>query len=180
MDKPILNLADVELVPRAKQFAPDGPAAEVFALSTGQLSRPLGARRLGYNITAVPPGKAAFPFHSHRENEEMFLVLHGTGEIRIGTSTYPIRSGDVIACPPGGPETAHQIRNTGTEELRYLAVSTRLYPEICEYPDSAKFGVYSELPPGADGRPQFFYFMGRNEMCLDYWAGEGGNPADAK
>jgi hypothetical protein len=38
---------------------------------------------------------------------------------------YIARSGDVIACPAGGRETAHQIINTGTDELRYLAVSTK-------------------------------------------------------
>jgi uncharacterized cupin superfamily protein len=178
MTKPIINVADVELAPRPPAFAPNGPAAEVFAAHTGQIGRRIGARKLGYNVTAVPPGKAAYPYHSHRENEEMFLVLQGSGEIRIGDQTHPIRSGDVIACPAGGPETAHQIRNTGDEELRFLAVSTRLSPEICEYPDSAKFGIYAELPPGHDGKPDFFYFMGREESCLDYWAGEGGNPRD--
>jgi hypothetical protein len=49
-------------------------------------------------------------------------------------------------------------------------------PEICDYPDSGKFGVYAEAPPGTDGKPVFLYFMARQEMCLDYWAGEGGNP----
>lgn len=175
--RPILNIHEVSLVPRPAEFAPEGPAAEYFALSSAQLARPLGAKKLGYGLCAVPPGKVGYPFHSHRENEEMFLILQGSGEVRIGAETFPIREGDVIACPPGGPETAHQIRNTGTVELRYLAVSTRLGPEICEYPDSGKFGVYAELAPGKDGKPgSHFYFMGRPEQQLDYWAGEGGNP----
>jgi uncharacterized cupin superfamily protein len=132
----------------------------------------IGARNLGYNITAVPPGKRAFPFHNHRVNEEMFFVLQGTGEVRIGESVYPIRSGDVIACPPGGKETAHQIINTGTEELRYLAVSTKLSPEIAEYPDSGKFGILADLPAGPDGKPQRFVHVGREGDGRDYWEGE--------
>ena len=138
----------------------------------GQLATRLGAQKLGYNITAVPPGKAAFPFHCHRVNEEMFFVLQGSGEVRIGGERHPIRTGDVIACPPGGPEAAHQIHNTGSEELRYLAVSTRLYPEVCEYPDSGKFGLMAEYPPGADGKPQGFRFVGRAGQQVDYWEGE--------
>lgn len=173
MNKPIVNIADVELMPRPADFVPTGPAADQFALNTAPLGRQLGAQRLGYNISAVPPGKAAFPFHCHRVNEEMFFVLHGTGEVRIGTEVHPIRPGDVIACPPGGAETAHQIRNTGAEELRYLAVSTRMYPEIAEYPDSGKFGVYGEPTPGPDGAPTQFFFVGREHMVLDYWDGEG-------
>jgi uncharacterized cupin superfamily protein len=107
-------------------------------------------------------------------NEEMFFVLDGEGEVRIGTARYPIRGGDVLACPPGGPETAHQIVNTSeTAELRYLAVSTRLSPEVAEYPDSGKFGVLAEFPPDADGRPQTLRFIGRTQASLDdYWEGE--------
>lgn len=174
MDKPIVNIRDVPLVPRAAEFAPQGAAGELFAVSTAQIGRRVGARKLGYNVSAVPPGKMAYPFHSHRENEEMFLVLAGTGEVRLGAQTWPVREGDFIACPAGGPETAHQIRNTGSVELRYLAVSTRLgHPEICEYPDSGKFGIYADLPPDEDGQPGHFYFMGRDALCLDYWDGEG-------
>jgi len=172
MTKPIINIADVELGPRPAALAPSGPAAERFDARMGFIGPRIGAQKLGYNITAVPPGKRAFPFHNHRVNEEMFFVLQGTGEVRIGESTYPIRTGDVVACPPGGKETAHQIINTGAEELRYLAVSTKLSPEIVDYPDSGKFGILAELPAGADGKPQRFVFVGREGDSLNYWEGE--------
>lgn len=132
----------------------------------------IGAQKLGYNLTAVPAGKRAFPFHNHRVNEEMFFVLHGAGEVRIGKDVYPIGQGDFIACPAGGVETAHQIVNTGTEELRFLAVSTMRTPEVCEYPNSGKFGVYAEFPGPADGRPRMFRYLGREAQSIDYWDGE--------
>ena len=102
----------------------------------------------------------------------MFYVIEGKGEIRIGKETYPIRSGDLIACPPGGPETAHQIVNTSEEELRYLAIATNESPEIAEYPDSGKFGVLAEYPADKAGKPQFFRFVGRESQRLNYWEGE--------
>jgi uncharacterized cupin superfamily protein len=102
----------------------------------------------------------------------MFFVLEGTGEVRIGETVHPIRAGDIVACPAGGRETAHQIINTGTEELRYLAVSTKLSPEIAEYPESGKFGVLAEYSAGADGKPQTFRFIGRQANSIDYWEGE--------
>lgn len=172
MTKPIINIADVELEPRPTEFAPSGAAAERFDARMGFIGPRIGAQKLGYNITAVPPGKRAFPFHNHHINEEMFFVLQGTGEVKIGESTYPIRSGDVIACPAGGKEAAHQITNTGADELRYLAVSTKLSPEICEYPDSGKFGVLAEFGAGSDGKLQRFVFVGRDNDSLDYWEGE--------
>jgi len=162
MTKHIINVADVELQPRPPQFAPTGAAAQRFEARVGQIGRQIGAKKLGYNLTAVPPGKRAYPFHNHRLNEEMFYILQGRGEVRIGAETFPVRAGDFIACPPGGPELAHQIVNTGADELKYLAVSTMQYPEVCEYPDSGKIGVLSDS----------IRYVNRSDSQVGYWEGE--------
>jgi len=162
MNKHIINIAEVELQPRPPQFAPQGAAAQRFDVRVGQIARQIGAKKLGYNLTAVPPGKRAYPFHNHRLNEEMFYVLEGRGEGRIGAESFPIRAGDIIACPPGGPELAHQIVNTGAGELKYLAVSTMQYPEVCEYPDSGKIGVLSDS----------IRYVNRSDSQVGYWEGE--------
>lgn len=172
MSKPIVNIADIELQPRPPAYAATGPAAERYDARMGMVGMMLGAQKLGYNITAVPPGKRAFPFHSHQCNEEMIFVLEGEGEVRIGEAVYPIRQGDFAACLAGGKETAHQVINTGQAELKYLAVSTRISPEICEYPTTGKFAVFAEIPVGAGGKPGFFRFVGRADQGADYWEGE--------
>ena len=172
MPGPIVNVADVSLDPTSPDWAPTGPAAERFEAKTGVIGARIGARKLGYNITAVPPGKRAWPFHNHPAKEEMFFVLRGGGEVRIGEARYPIRTGDIIACPAGGRETAHQIINTGTEELRYLCVSTEHSLEMAQYPDSGKFAVKAELGIAPDGTPQRVIFVGRETRSVDYWDGE--------
>lgn len=172
MPKPIINVSDVSLDPTPPKFAPTGRAAERFESKTGVIGARIGARKLGYNITAVPPGKRAWPFHNHPAKEEMFFVLQGSGEVRIGEARYPIRTGDMIACPAGGRETAHQISNTGTEELRYLAVSTEHSLEMAQYPDSDKFAVKAELGTAPDGTPQRVIFVGREIPSVDFWDGE--------
>lgn len=165
MERPILNLDELEY----RSFG----HGDRFETRIGAIGARIGAAQMGYNVTVLPPGKCAFPFHNHRVNEEMFLILDGEGELRLGPARYLVRRGDVIACPAGGPETAHQIRNTSPDrELRFLAVSTRLSPEIAEYPDSGKFSVLAEFPPSPDGKPQAMRFVGRKEASLDYWDGE--------
>ncbi|HXH71201.1 MAG TPA: hypothetical protein VNI58_00080 [Mariprofundaceae bacterium] len=77
-----------------------------------------------------------------------------------------------MACPPGDARTAHQIINTGNTELKYLAVSTKMSPEIAEYPDSGKFGILADYPADESGKPQRFMFIGRAEQSGDYWEGE--------
>lgn len=173
MPKPILNLADVELrkighdagSPRGRNVP------EKFQAELGDIGRRIGAKKLGYNLTVVPAGHRAWPFHSHRVNEEMFLILEGEGEVRIGAETFPVRKGDVIAHPPGGPDSAHQIVNTSGAELKYLAVSTVENPDVCDYPDSGKFAVFS-VEPDADGKPKFWRHAARDKDGLDYWDGE--------
>lgn len=168
MTSPILNLDAVEMIDlaeRARQRGTELPEAR-FGGRIGPIGPRVGARRLGYNLTEVAPGKAAFPLHSHRANEEMFFILEGVGELRLGDATYPVRQGDVIACPPGGAQTAHQLRNTGEAPLRFLAVSTMIFPEICEYPDSGKLNAYSGMGPD-DIR-----HIARPGDGRDYWDGE--------
>jgi len=103
-------------------------------------------------------------FRSHQARQH--------GEIRIGDGAFPIKEGDIIACPAGGKETAHQIINTSEEELRFLAVSTKLSPEIAEHPDTNRFGVLASLAPDETGRPRTMMYVGKEGDSLYYWEGE--------
>ena len=136
-----------------------GTAFECDAVRIGPL---VGARDLGYSYDVVPPGKRSCPFHSHRGEEEMFFIVRGSGTLRYGAETRKIRAGDVICCPTGGPETAHQIVNDSDAPLAYLSISTKMPAEICEYPDSNKVGAFGEG----------FRHMTRSGDHLDYWTDE--------
>jgi uncharacterized cupin superfamily protein len=48
----------------------------------------------------------------------MFFIVKGTGTLRYGDETRKVRAGDVICCPTGGPETAHQIVNDSDGRAR--------------------------------------------------------------
>ncbi|MGH8214136.1 MAG: cupin domain-containing protein [Rhodanobacteraceae bacterium] len=172
MPSPVINLADLEVRSEAEDRAPHGEGADRYDIRWAEIASRVGARKLGYNLTVVAPGKRNCPFHSHRAEEEMFFILEGAGELRYGDARHPLRAGDIVACPTGGPETAHQIINTGDSEMRYLSVSTMEPIEICEYPDSSKFGVYEDLPDDADGRHARLRHLARLEDTRDYWEGE--------
>ena len=64
------------------------------------------------------------------------------------------------------------IINIGGVELKFLAISTALYPEVAEYPDSGKFAVRAENPMGADSKRYGLRFVGHADASLDYWKGE--------
>jgi|SRR5947207_431493 len=156
--KPVINLDQLALQSHA-----DGP----FQGQYGVIAERVGAKKLGYNLTVCPPGKTVCPFHNHRVNEEMFFILEGEGLLRFGDQEYRLRKHDVIACPPGGREVAHQIVNTGSVDLKYLALSTMDPAEIAEYPDSDKVGVYVGQQGNRDLRLMF-----KVAQNVDYWEGE--------
>ena len=150
--KPVMNLDDVAF--------DDVEENGVYTSSRGQISDHIGAKNLGYNLTVLPPGKIQCPFHCHHGEEEMFLILEGEGELRFGDK----RRHDVIACPPGVPDVAHQIINTGTITMRYLALSTLVSVEACEYPDSQKVLVVAGKRGDRGLRKMF-----RAENTVDYY-----------
>lgn len=155
IDSIVVNIDQLTLEHFAK-----GDQFESSAVRIGPL---VGAKSLGYSYDVVPPGKRSCPFHSHRGEEEMFFIVKGEGTLRYGDERRKIHAGDVICCPTGGPETAHQIVNDSNADLAYLSVSTMMPAEICEYPDSNKIGAF-----GGGGMRH----MTRAEHNLDYWTDE--------
>ena len=153
----VINIDELELE--------HGANGEKFEWRSARIGPGLGARDLGYSYDVVPPGKRACPFHSHRAEEEMFFIVKGRGMLRYGSETRPIRAGDFICCPTGGPETAHQIVNDSDADLAYISVSTMMPAEVCEYPDSRKVGAF-----GKDGAR--FRHMTAAGQAVDYWKDE--------
>ena len=74
----------------------------------------------------------------------------------------PIKAGDVLFIP-AGPDYPHQLLNTSDAPLKYLSISTKERPEVCEYPDSGKISTSSQRGER---------FMQRRVNTLDYWDGE--------
>ena len=148
MTPPFINLDEVEF--------DDVEDHGCYTSRRAMFSAAIGARKLGYNLTILPPGKAQCPFHAHRGEEEMFLILEGEGELRFGDRRYPIRAHDVIACPTGGPEVAHQIINTAKPQPR---------------PCSKNFGIIRK-GSSRQARHRLPCFAGRSDKGAPAKAGE--------
>ena len=167
MTERVVSVDRATLVPRPPEWQPGSAAAHRFDAARALLGATLGLQKLGVSVIQVAPGRSAYPFHSHRANDELFFMLSGRGELRLGQARHAVQAGDLVGCPAGGPDSAHQLVNSGTEPLRDLAVSTQIDPEICEYPDSGKAGACA-----GDDEPGELMHLTRYGQALDDWDGE--------
>jgi uncharacterized cupin superfamily protein len=154
----IRNFHDAQLQRRVRE--------PLYDCRTARLGTGTAARKLGCTVVELAPGKRAVPYHLHHAEEEMFVVLEGTGSARVAGEMLPLKAGDVLFTP-AGKDFPHQIVNTSDAPLKYLAISNRADVEICEYPDSDKF--LADAQPG--GRDDFGVIQ-RRGGGLDYWDGE--------
>jgi uncharacterized cupin superfamily protein len=138
-------------------------------------SRPLsaaaGATLTGLNLVSLPPGEEGAPPHCHTVEEELFVILHGEGELELWpapdpkqpfpadpTEAQPVRAGHIVSRPPG-TRIPPSFR-AGVNGLTYLAYGTRDAADILWYPRSNKvffrgLGIITrlELLDYMDGEP---------------------------
>jgi len=109
------------------------PAPKVVKLDTqgkghlAILSGPPETATMRSGLVVLEPGKTVGK-HSTGANEELLVVLEGTGEFRIlDGETLPLVGGTALYCPTN---RTHDVFNTGKTTLRYVYItaSTRVMP----------------------------------------------------
>jgi uncharacterized cupin superfamily protein len=108
-------------------------------------------------ICRIPPGKHAYPYHSHSAQWELYHVISGTGVVRHKDGTTAIEVGDAFIFAPDQP---HQLTNDSSEDLVLCVVADNPIGESGYYPDSKKWLVRS---------PERNFIRSKN---LDYYDGE--------
>ena len=69
MTPPLISLRALEIAPRPPEHLARDPAtAARFDCSQVRFGKVLGLHKLGVNVTAVKPGKAAYPVRPHPAN----------------------------------------------------------------------------------------------------------------
>src|SRR6516165_1877257 len=133
---------------------------EISAALGATPDAPVGAGGHPFDLCVekLAPGEVSCPFHSHAAQWELFYILSGTGSVRLAAETQPVRTGDAIMHVPG---EAHQIQNTGTEDLVYFIIADNPPLDFCSYPDSEKYSVT---------KSKFKPFL--RAADVEYWDGE--------
>jgi uncharacterized cupin superfamily protein len=121
------------------------------------IGRPAGSVDSGLKWVSVAPGAESPPPHCHSAEEELFVVLDGSGVLRLDDEEQPVSRGSLVA-RPAGTGVAHSFA-AGPDGLTLLAYGERDPRDVCWYPRSQKLYVRGVKA------------MFRVER-LDYWDGE--------
>jgi len=90
-----------------------------------------GSENIGARLWRLPP-KSASTLHKHIRSEEFYLVLEGTGRMRVGDETLTVpKCGGVLV----GPEPLRQVFNDTDDEVLRLIVGA---PEELEFLQGSK------------------------------------------
>jgi quercetin dioxygenase-like cupin family protein len=85
---------------------------------TGRFGRKhLGSRDLGISLFSYSPGVRGFA-HSHREQEEAYVIVAGAGRMRVGDTVLDVGQWDVVRVAP----EAVRAFEAGPDGLEVVAV----------------------------------------------------------
>ena len=62
--------------------------------------------------------------HFHKQTEELYFILEGSGEMQLGEKRFMVEKNDSILISPG---QVHCIKNMGDIELRFLCCCSPAY-----------------------------------------------------
>jgi mannose-6-phosphate isomerase-like protein (cupin superfamily) len=69
-------------------------------------------------VVVLEPNGGQVPWHN-QEQEEVYMILQGEGEICVGSEKQTIKEGQAVFLPP---TVFHQLTNTGTEPLHMMYI----------------------------------------------------------
>jgi len=120
------------------------PISDFSWKSSPPLEEMSRSKYLHFDIKSLSPLKFSYPYHFHRNAEELFVILEGEATLRSSEGYQTISKGDLIFFEEG-PSGAHQLYNHSSEPLIYLDLRTKANVDVCEYPDSGKISILPEM-----------------------------------
>ena len=107
----------------------------------------LGVKSFGMQVLDFPPNATQYPEHDHAEDgqEEVYVVLRGTGEIDIAGERFSIDPETMVRVDPGVMRKIY----SGDEGLRLVALGG-VPGQAYEPPELSQLGAPDPLAQGSN------------------------------
>lgn len=104
------NLAQHKFAHKAIPFEVEGKVFlnELLQLTSAEVS-----------INRLPPNTSMPFYHRHKANEEIYIVVRGSGEFQVDGETIPVSEGSVLSIAPGGSRC---WRSLSGEPLYFIVI----------------------------------------------------------
>ncbi|WP_298039902.1 cupin domain-containing protein [uncultured Desulfuromonas sp.] len=117
--------------------------------------RMLGLKGVALGLINLPPGQGYTFTHSHREQEEVYMVLEGEGILLVDGEELPLGSGDMVRVDP---ESKRALNNNGRVPLRIICAGGvpagyPKHPEARYLIDDGR-PDYDDVPPWCANDPE--------------------------
>ncbi len=126
--------SEIELVPNKS------PILDFSWKASPPLEELSNSKYLHFDIKSLLPGRFSYPYHFHRNAEELFIIMDGEGTLRTPQGYQNIIKGDILFFEEGESGT-HQLYNHSEGALVYIDIRTKANIDVCEYPDSGKINI---------------------------------------
>lgn len=77
---------------------------------------PIQAKNFAMGMVILEAGGGQVPWHN-QEQEEIYFILEGTGEVCLGEERQIVTSGQAVFIPP---QVFHQLTNTGETPMKMM------------------------------------------------------------
>ena len=82
------------------------------------IGKELGLTGCEVSLNRLPAGKGMPFVHSHKKNEELYIVLRGSGTFFVDGEEFPIQEGSLVRVAPEG----ERAWKAGDEDLYFICV----------------------------------------------------------
>ncbi|MFV0420401.1 MAG: cupin domain-containing protein [Dysgonomonas sp.] len=74
------------------------------------------------SMQILPPHTDLGYFHIHNKNEEMYIILKGSGEFQVDQDCFPVSEGSFIRIAPKG---IRSLRNSSDDPMIYMVIQSQ-------------------------------------------------------
>lgn len=144
----------------------DSPLPEFIWGTSQNLSKEVDSQQMHFDIRILEPDKYSYPYHYHRNAEEMIVVMSGNIMMRTPEGLSEINEGDVVFFEKGS-KGAHQFYNHTDKPCKYLDIRIKVDLDVCDYPDTGKVNILPDRDMFYKTHPAE-YFEGEDKVS-DKW-----------
>jgi len=86
------------------------------------LKEDLGLTGMEISVSRIDAGGKTPFFHSHKQNEELYIFLEGSGQMQLDEQIIDVKEGSMVNVPT---KTPRALRASANEALVYLCIQAK-------------------------------------------------------